>query len=96
MGVPEGPRALPNAGEGEPEALGAWLREYPWLRSSGEAAKRRAVRREEGKGEGMLKSQSAPKAEGDRVPAHRQADLRILKDDKGFRRTVWVTDLGGP
>lgn len=36
----------------------------------------------------MLRSQGAPKVDEDKVPAHCQSDLRILKDDKDFRRTL--------
>lgn len=36
----------------------------------------------------MLGSQGAPKVDEDKVPASTRSGLRILKDDKDFRRTV--------
>lgn len=71
---------------------------YPCgLRNPGAVAEHRAVGREQGKGRDWETCKaSEPQREEERVAVHSLADLRILKNDKGFRRTVLMTDLGGP
>lgn len=96
-GPPGTPRAT-RPGEGEPEVPDAKLWDTPagcatlgrWP-STGWSGERKGR-----EGTGRRCKASEPQREEERVAVHRRADLRILKNGKGFRRTVWMTDLGSP